>query len=64
MLVKRLKEQAGFTTVTLMGVLMVGGLLVMASFAAVDPDTSLSRADQDSKQAYACRAPGSDRTLD
>ena len=30
--------QQGFTTVTLMGVLMVGGLLVAASFAAVQPD--------------------------
>jgi hypothetical protein len=57
-LVKRLKSQAGFTTVTLMGVLLVGGLLVMASFAAVDPDISQSRDDRDTKQAYAAAESG------
>jgi len=57
-LVKRLKNQSGFTTVTLMGVLMVGGLLVMASFAAVDPDISQSRDDRDTKQAYAAAESG------
>jgi hypothetical protein len=57
-LVKRLKDQAGFTTVTLMGVLLVGGLLVMASFAAVDPDISQSRDDRDTKQAYAAAESG------
>jgi hypothetical protein len=57
-LVKRLKGQAGFTTVTLMGVLLVGGLLVMASFAAVDPDISQSRDDRDTKQAYAAAESG------
>jgi hypothetical protein len=41
-----------------MGVLMVGGVLVMASFAAVDPDIGLSREDQDSKQAYAAAESG------
>lgn len=50
--------QQGFTTVTLMGVLLVGGLLVAASFAAVDPDISLSREDQDSKQAYGAAEAG------
>jgi hypothetical protein len=50
--------QQGFTTVTLMGVLLVGGLLVGASFAAVDPDISLSREDQDSKQAYGAAEAG------
>lgn len=58
MLVKRLKGQGGFTTVTLMGVLMVGGLLVAASFAAVQPDISQSRDDQDTKQAYAAAESG------
>lgn len=58
MLVKRLMNQSGFTTVTLMGVLMVGGLLVMASFAAVDPDISQSRDDRDTKQAYAAAESG------
>jgi hypothetical protein len=50
--------QRGFTTVTLMGVLGVGGLLVAASFAAVDPDISLSRDDQDYKQAYSAAEAG------
>ena len=58
MRLKRLKSQAGFTTVTLMGVLLVGGILVMASFAAVDPDISQSRDDIDQKQAYAAAESG------
>ncbi len=41
-----------------MGVLMVGGLLVSAGFAAVDPDISLSREDQDTKQAYGAAEAG------
>jgi type II secretory pathway pseudopilin PulG len=58
MLVKRLKDQRGFTTVTIMGVLMVGGLLVAAAFTAVNPDISQSRSDQDNKQAYAAAESG------
>jgi hypothetical protein len=54
----RLACERGFTTVTLMGVLMVGGLLVVAGFAAVDPDISLSREDQDQKQAYGAAESG------
>jgi hypothetical protein len=54
----RLACERGFTTVTLMGVLMVGGLLVVAGFAAVDPDISLSREDQDKKQAYGAAESG------
>lgn len=54
----KLASERGFTTVTLMGVLMVGGLLVAAGFAAVDPDISLSREDQDSKQAYGAAESG------
>jgi hypothetical protein len=50
--------QRGFTTVTLMGVLAVGGLLVAAGFAAVDPDIGLSREDQDNKQAYGAAEAG------
>jgi hypothetical protein len=50
--------QQGFTTVTLMGVLMVGGLLVAASFAAVDPDIGLTKKDEDSKQAYGAAEAG------
>jgi hypothetical protein len=54
----RLRCQRGFTTVTLMGVLAVGGLLVAATFSAVDPDIGLSRQDQDSKQAYGAAEAG------
>jgi type II secretory pathway pseudopilin PulG len=54
----RLAGERGFTTVTLMGVLMVGGLLVVAGFAAVNPDISLSREDQDAKQAYGAAESG------
>lgn len=54
----RLACERGFTTVTLMGVLMVGGLLVVAGFAAVNPDISLSREDQDQKQAYGAAESG------
>jgi hypothetical protein len=50
--------QRGFTTVTMMGVLMVGGLLVAASFAAVDPDIGLTAKDEDGKQAYAAAEAG------
>ncbi len=50
--------QQGFTTVTLMGVLMVGGLLVAASFAAVQPDIAFTQKDEDSKQAYAAAEAG------
>ena len=54
----KLACERGFTTVTLMGVLAIGGLLVAASFAAVDPDISLSREDQDFKQAYGAAESG------
>ncbi|MEA2330932.1 MAG: hypothetical protein QOH58_1070 [Thermoleophilaceae bacterium] len=54
----KLRCQRGFTTVTLMGVLLVGGLLVMATFSAVNPDIGFSRGDQDSKQAYAAAESG------
>ncbi|MEA2362170.1 MAG: hypothetical protein QOD71_1315 [Thermoleophilaceae bacterium] len=50
--------QQGFTTVTLMGVLMVGGLLVAASFAAVQPDIAFTQKDEDGKQAYAAAEAG------
>jgi Tfp pilus assembly protein PilX len=54
----RLSSERGFTTVMLMGILLVGGMLMMATFAAIDPDISLSRKDQDSKQAYAAAESG------
>lgn len=50
--------ERGFTTVTLMGVLAVGTLLVAGGFAAVTPDITISRDDQDYKQAYAAAEAG------
>ena len=47
------RAQEGFTTVALMGTLMIGGLLVTAGFAAVDLDIALTHDDEDAKQAYA-----------
>ncbi|HEY1273805.1 MAG TPA: hypothetical protein VGF25_02795 [Thermoleophilaceae bacterium] len=58
MSLKKLRSELGFTTVTLMGVLLVGGLLVIATFAAVDPDISLSRSDQDYKQSHGAAEAG------
>jgi Tfp pilus assembly protein PilX len=52
------RAQEGFTTVTLMGVLMVGGLLVAATFTAVQPDIAFTKKDDDSKQAYAAAEAG------
>jgi hypothetical protein len=54
----RLGCQRGFTTVTLLGVLFVGGIVVTAAFAAVDPNIQLSREDQDYKQSYAAAEGG------
>ena len=53
-----LRAQQGFTTVTVMGVLMIGGAMVAAGFAAVDPDIGLSKKDQDYKQTYAASEAG------
>lgn len=54
----KLRCQQGFTTITLMGVLAVGGLLVAAGFATVDGDTGLTREDQDYKQSYGAAEGG------
>src|SRR6185437_12941619 len=48
----RLKAEQGFTTVVVMGMLLVGMLLVAAAFAASDNDTSVARHDQYYKEAY------------
>jgi len=53
-----LRSQHGFTTVTVMGAMAVGGLLVAGGFASVNPDISLSRDDQDYKQAYGAADAG------
>jgi hypothetical protein len=52
------RGQRGFTTVTMMGALSVGGLMVVGGFAAVNPDIGLSRDDQDYKQAYGAAEAG------
>jgi Tfp pilus assembly protein PilX len=57
-LIRRLRPQHGFTTVTLMGTLAIGSLLVAGGFAAVNPDIGLSRKDQDYKQAYGAAEAG------
>jgi hypothetical protein len=57
-LIRRLRMQQGFTTVTVMGVMALGGLLVAGGFAAVNPDIGLSRDDQDYKQAYGAAEAG------
>ena len=57
-LIRRLRLQEGFTTVTLMGAFAVGSLLVAGGFAAVQPDIGLSREDQDYKQAYGAAEAG------
>jgi hypothetical protein len=54
----KMRCQQGFTTVTLMGVLAVGGLLVAAGFAAVDGDITQTRQDQDYKQSYGAAEGG------
>jgi hypothetical protein len=47
-----LKAERGFTTVVVMGMMLVGMLLVAAAFAAADGDTSPARHDQYYKEAY------------
>jgi len=57
-LIRRLRLQQGFTTVTLMGAMAIGSLLVAGGFAAVNPDIGISRDDQDYKQAYGAAEAG------
>lgn len=52
------RGERGFTTVTLMGVLLVGGLLVAAAFAAVVPDIRASGNDLQRKKAWAAAEAG------
>lgn len=51
-LLTRLRAERGFTTVVVMGMLLVGMLLVAAAFAASDNDTVVARHDQYYKEAY------------
>jgi Tfp pilus assembly protein PilX len=48
----QLKSERGFTTVVVMMAMLLGGLLIAASLAASDGDTSIARKDQYYKQAY------------
>ena len=51
-------REDGFTMIALMGALLVTTLLVGAAFAAVDNDQPTSRANADSKAAYAAAEAG------
>jgi Tfp pilus assembly protein PilX len=56
---RRLRDDVrGFTSVTVMSTLLVGGLVVAAAFAAANGDISLAKNDQDAKQAYAAAEAG------
>jgi hypothetical protein len=48
----RLAEQAGFTMVLAMGVMLMTTLLVGATYVALDGDAHLTQSDQDAKSAY------------
>ena len=48
----KLKSENGFTTVVVMGMMLVGMLLVAAAFASSDGDTKGARHDQYYKEAY------------
>jgi Tfp pilus assembly protein PilX len=56
--IRRLRESEGFAMITVMGVMLVGGLLVAAAFAASNGDISIARSDQDRRAAYAAAEAG------
>lgn len=57
--IRRLRrESGGFAMITVMGVMMVGGLLVAGAYAASDSDIPLARGDQDRRAAYAAAESG------
>jgi Tfp pilus assembly protein PilX len=56
--IRRLRESGGFAMITVMGVMLVGGLLVAAAFAASNGDISIARDDQDRRAAYAAAEAG------
>jgi len=57
---RRLRDGAerGFSTVIVMGALLVGGLVVVAAFGATQPGIGLSGDDRDRKAAYAAAESG------
>ena len=55
---RRLRDERGFTMVTVMGVLLVATLFSVAAIAAADRDIPQSRTDIDRKQAYAAAEAG------
>ena len=58
-LLRRLRHDIrGFTSVTVMGAMLVGGLLVTAAFAASDGGIKIAKSDQNAKQAYAAAEAG------
>lgn len=61
MYLRRLRtEERGIALPLVLGVLLVSSLLAVAAFAVGSGDISQSRADQDSKQAYAAAEAGLD----
>jgi len=57
-LVARLRQQGGFTMVTVMGVMLVGTLFTAAAVAAADGDIFASSTDADQKKALAAAEAG------
>jgi Tfp pilus assembly protein PilE len=52
------RDQRGFSMITVMVVMLVTGLFVTAAFAAADGDLPLGKRSQDSKEAYAAAEAG------
>jgi hypothetical protein len=59
-MVRRLRGagERGFSTVVVMGTLLVGGLLVIAAFGATQPGIGMSGEDRDRKLAFAAAEAG------
>ena len=50
--------QDGWAMIVVLGALLIGSMMTIAAFAATDQDQPVSRADQDTKQAYAAAEAG------
>src|SRR4249920_3632727 len=58
-LLRRLREDTrGFSMITVMGLMLVGGLLVAAGFAATNGDIGIAKGDQRRKEAYQAAEAG------